>query len=90
MITCDKGHVKMNGPFPIILSECTVVIRSIFEILTEKGMPEELAKRLIQKAYDTAFMSNEEIEKSSNEAKSNMSNDLRIVIERLAEALQED
>ena len=72
MIKCDQNGISVSGPEVIILAECSEVLRTVKNMLAEKR-GEEYAKKNLEKVWETAFMSDEEIAAKNKEMEAEMS-----------------
>lgn len=67
MIKCELGNVKIEGSASTLLAELTCINRALYECLLE-DKSEDVAKELILKTTEKAFMSLVEL-KSDTKAK---------------------
>lgn len=72
MITVDKDNVHVEGSIPVLLTEITMVCKSLREVIIEDGKSEDVAKEQLQMSLDMAFMSKEEIDREVIKAMAKM------------------
>lgn len=67
MIKCNKGCSEIQGSTSNILSEYTVITKTIRKALTEYKS-EEFAKSVLKRSFDLGMMSEDELDKEYEEA----------------------
>ena len=66
MIKSSFGSTQMQGSVDMILTYFSCITDSLKDFLTQRvGMDEEMAKEAIRKAYETGFMTEEEVEQEA-------------------------
>ena len=82
MIKCDKGQIELSGNIPMIHAELAALIEGIYNS-TKQKCGDDLAKKLIEKDFCLAFMSEEECEYEKTEMQKKMSDALFQLMEKL-------
>lgn len=62
MININEDKLEIRGNIPTLITEYTEITKKLREIITEVDS-EEAAQRVLKRAYDLGFMSEEEIDK---------------------------
>ena len=82
MIKCEMGKVNLKGPDVVILTECSCVLKAVKNMLVKKH-GEERAMKDMQHVWDTAFLSDEEIEARSKEIEKELPPELVVLADAL-------
>ena len=68
MIKTEKGEFEISGTDSEIMADISVIIKNVYKAMSEV-FGEEHAKARLQRAFDRAFLSKEEIHKESEARK---------------------
>lgn len=60
MIKIENGGITLQGKASILLLEMTLIVKTLKLQLAEKGVPEEVADRLLSDAYMFAILKPED------------------------------
>lgn len=71
MISVDKGHIVIEGNGLDIMTDVTVILNNLFELLQEE-YGEDTAKEMIRHSVELAFMSKQELDEMANKKLSEM------------------
>lgn len=62
MIKANNGKVKIKGGTPEVLTDMTLIIKSVNKMLIDNGLTQEEAKEVIAQGYEMATMTEKELE----------------------------
>lgn len=68
MIKVNNASAEIKGSYSEIMAEVSMVVKSVFDTLSEDEDPERV-KANLQRAFDMAFMTNDEFAEKLKEAK---------------------
>lgn len=64
MIKVEKGAVEIRGSIPELMTDVTIVLRAVREVITDRG-GEEVADKMMQHSIDLYKKTDEEIMKEA-------------------------
>ena len=85
MLKVNDTKVEIKGIFPDIMTELTILVRNIYQTLSKNEKP-EFVKESLQKSFDLALMSDDEIH---NEVKKKLKEVMKTMFDDLDEIFED-
>lgn len=66
MIKSKDGAVEVKGSTTVLMTDLSMIIKLLRETFEEEDIPKEIGDKLIRKAVDVGFWTEEELAKENN------------------------
>ena len=67
MIKCENGVVEVKGSTTVLMSDLSMIIKSLRKAFEEEGISEEKGDKLINKAVEIGFWTEDKIDEKLSE-----------------------
>lgn len=72
MIKSKDGAVEVKGSTTVLMTDLSMIIKSLREAFEEEGIPKETGDKLIRSAVDIGFWTEDKLDKELDKELSNM------------------
>lgn len=70
MIKVDRGNIEISGNRLQVTTEFSTLVYALLKMEVDSGIPEDIAKKMLRKDFETGLKSEKEIKKESDKFKS--------------------